>query len=231
MKLLINENVLVLNRCWQAVNICDGARAFCLLCKTDETVDEATGKPRIVPHAHVVLPDFTHYDLQEWQEFSRDYTGKDVVHSAHATYRMPRVLLLQLYDRLPHKEVKFSRHSIYERDQHTCQYCGTHFGKHHVEKHLNLDHVIPKDSGGESTWENMVCSCVPCNTRKANRRPEQCGMKLLSVPKRPRWRPFVSVKLAKIMRPEWAPFMDLAHWHVDTGQHASKDLSILTPTA
>jgi 5-methylcytosine-specific restriction endonuclease McrA len=28
---------------------------------------------------------------------------------------------------------------------------------------------VPRDRGGTTTWENVVCSCIPCNTRKGNR--------------------------------------------------------------
>ncbi|MEI9962043.1 MAG: hypothetical protein WDM76_13205 [Limisphaerales bacterium] len=52
---------------------------------------------------------------------------------------MPRIILLFMYDRLPKKEVKFTRHNIFERDKNTCQYCGEIFDR----KDLNLDHVVP----------------------------------------------------------------------------------------
>ncbi len=75
---------------------------------------------------------------------------------------MPRIILLLMYDRLPKKEVKFTRHNIFERDKNTCQYCGDVFDR----KDLNLDHVIPRDRGGPTTWENIVCSCIECNTQQ-----------------------------------------------------------------
>jgi 5-methylcytosine-specific restriction endonuclease McrA len=196
MKSLLNDNVLVLNRLWQAINICTAQRAFTLLC---------------CGHAEVVLEDngdFKQYDLMEWADESRGYTGDDVVHSARHAFRVPRVILLLFFDRLPNKEVKFTRHNIYERDGHRCQYCGKKFDK----KLLNFDHVIPRDMGGSTTWENIVCACIDCNTRKQNRTPAQAGMKLLKKPKRPKWRPFVNVSVKDIYRPEWSHFMDLAMW-------------------
>ena len=92
---------------------------------------------------------------------------------------------------MPKKEVKFTRHNIFERDHNTCQYCGKVFDR----KDLNLDHVIPRDRGGPTTWENIVCSCIKCNTQKANRTPQEAGMHLIRKPKRPKWRPFVQVNL------------------------------------
>jgi 5-methylcytosine-specific restriction endonuclease McrA len=61
---------------------------------------------------------------------------------------------------LPKQEVKFTRHNIFERDKNTRQYCGRGFDR----KDLNLDHVILRDRGGPTTWKNIVCSCIECDT-------------------------------------------------------------------
>ena len=87
----------------------------------------------------------------------------EMVHTISWKIRVPRVIVLMLFDRLPKKEVKFTRHNVFERDNNTCQYCGKVFDR----SDLNLDHVHPRDKGGLTTWENVVCSCIPCNTRKA----------------------------------------------------------------
>ena len=92
-----------------------------------------------------------------------------MVHTVSFKIRVPRVIVLMLFDRMPKKEVKFTRANIFERDKNTCQYCGKVFDR----RDLNLDHVIPRDKGGTTTWENIVCSCIPCNTKKGNRLPHQ----------------------------------------------------------
>ena len=107
--------------------------------------------------------------------------------------RVPRVIVLLLFDRLPKKEVKFTRHNIFERDKNTCQYCGKVFDR----TDLNLDHVMPRDQGGLTTWENIVCSCIACNTRKGNRLAARGGHDLIRKPKRPKWRPFVQVTFTR----------------------------------
>jgi 5-methylcytosine-specific restriction endonuclease McrA len=194
----INDNVLVLNRIWQAVNIVSAKRAFCLICKE---------------HAQAVNPTtYEKYDFDEWVQANASYNGDDVVGTVSLKVRIPKVILLTFYDRLPRSEVKFTRHSIYERDNYSCQYCGKHFGKHHVEQHLNIDHVIPRDAGGPTVWENVVCSCIPCNTLKANRTPSQAKMRLAKQPEKPKWRAFVATKLDDVMHPEWENFMDLKQW-------------------
>jgi 5-methylcytosine-specific restriction endonuclease McrA len=199
---LLNENVLVLNRLWQAINVCTVQRAFALL---------------YMGHAEVVLETdgtFRTFDFGEWRDFSQFHNGDDVVHTVSFKIRIPRVILLLFFDRLPHKEVKFTRHNIFERDHNTCQYCG----KRCDRRELNLDHVIPRDRGGTTTWENVVCACIACNTRKANRTPAEAGMRLIRKPKRPKWRPFVNVTISAIAHDSWKHFLDLAYWNVELGE-------------
>ena len=202
MRNVLNENVLVLNRLWQAINVCTVERAFMLL---------------YMGHAEVVLEDsgdFQTFDFHEWREFSQGHHGEDVVHTVSFKIRIPRVILLLFFDRLPHKEVKFTRHNIFERDHNTCQYCGKHFDR----RELNLDHIVPRDRGGTTTWENIVCACIPCNTRKANRTPTEAGMHLVKKPERPKWRPFVNVTISSVAHDSWKHFLDLAYWNVELGE-------------
>ena len=202
MRNVLNENVLVLNRLWQAINVCTVERAFMLL---------------YMGHAEVVLEDsgdFQTFDFHEWREFSQGHHGEDVVHTVSFKIRIPRVILLLFFDRLPHKEVKFTRHNIFERDHNTCQYCGKHFDR----RELNLDHIVPRDRGGTTTWENIVCACIPCNTRKANRTPQEAGLHLIRKPKRPKWRPFVQISFSLPRHDSWKHFIDLAYWNVELGE-------------
>jgi 5-methylcytosine-specific restriction endonuclease McrA len=203
MSSFLNQHVLVLNRLWQAVNICSVRRALTLLFEG---------------HAQVVLNRadgvFQTYNFTEWRCFSQEEPHPDTVHTVSFKIRIPRVILLVMFDRLPKKEVKFTRHNIFERDQNTCQYCGVVFDR----KDLNLDHVVPRDRGGPTTWENIVCSCIPCNTRKANRTPYEAGIHLIRKPKRPKWRPFVQVNLGTSHHESWKHFLDLAYWNVELGE-------------
>ena len=125
--------------------------------------------------------------------------------------RVPRVIVLLLFDRLPKKEVKFTRHNVFERDNNTCQYCGKVFER----QELNLDHVLPRDKGGLTTWENVVCSCIPCNTRKGNRLPHQAHM--TSDPQTEAAE-VAAVCARHFLEPaarKLAPFVDLAYWNVE----------------
>jgi 5-methylcytosine-specific restriction endonuclease McrA len=168
-------------------------------------------------HAQVVNADgqnnfFTH-DFASWHELSQREPEDEMVHTISFKIRIPRVIVLMLFDRMPKKEVKFTRHNIFERDKNTCQYCGKVFDR----RDLNLDHVIPRDKGGQTTWENIVCSCIPCNTRKGNRLPHQAHMHLIKKPVRPKWRPFVHITFDSQVHDSWRHFIDLAYWNVELG--------------
>ena len=86
--------------------------------------------------------------------------------------RVPRVILLVAYDRVPKRHVRFSRFNVYARDRNTCQYCGRSFSR----TDLNLDHVVPRCRGGRTLWTNVVTACASCNLLKGNRLPQQSGM-------------------------------------------------------
>ena len=202
MSSLLQDHVLVLNRLWQAINVCTVERALALL---------YTG------HAQVVYQDddgFNTFSFDEWQDFSDRSGGEDVVRTISIRIRIPRIILLLFFDRMPNKEVKFTRHNIFERDKNTCQYCGIKYDRHE----LNIDHVIPRQRGGLTTWTNVVCSCLDCNRRKANRTPEEAGMRMVRRPKKPRWRPFLEIQFAKTADHSWRHFLDLAYWNVELGE-------------
>jgi hypothetical protein len=76
---------------------------------------------------------------------------------------------------------------------------------------------MPRDRGGQTTWENIVCSCIPCNTRKGNRLPHEAGMALIRKPKRPKWRPFIHISLSTHPHESWKHFLDIAYWNVELG--------------
>ena len=165
-----NAAVLVLNRHYQPIHVTNVRRAFSLL---------------YLGVARVVDPEFKTFDFASWAELSAEVHDGDVIRTVNRAIRIPRVIVLQLYDSIPKTKVRFSRHNIYMRDANTCQYCGEELPR----ADLNLDHVVPRAQGGRTTWENVVCCCIDCNLSKGARTPEQAGLKLLKTPLRPRWTP------------------------------------------
>lgn len=191
MSSLLEHPVLVLNRLWQPVHICSVRRALKLLCLGHAEVVQTEGDARYQTH-----------DISSWITHSAGKFGTDVIHSVSLALRIPKIIVLSIYDRLPRKEVKFTRANIFLRDKFTCQYCC----KTLPEKELNLDHIIPRARGGQTTWQNIVTSCITCNTRKANKLLAQSGMKLLKIPTEPRWRPNYGLK-NKNSEKSWQEFI------------------------
>lgn len=101
------------------------------------------------------------------------------VSSARSATRLPSVIRLLEYRRIPHQSRALSRKNIMMRDRYTCQYCH----KITPSGELTLDHVIPRSRAGETAWENLVACCHRCNNRKGSRTPEEAGMKLLRPPR------------------------------------------------
>lgn len=101
------------------------------------------------------------------------------VHSSRRTVRVPSVIRLLEYRRIPHQTRALSRKNILMRDRYTCQYCM----KVMPAGELTLDHVIPRSRAGESAWENLVACCHQCNNRKGSRTPDEAGMKLARQPR------------------------------------------------
>jgi 5-methylcytosine-specific restriction endonuclease McrA len=206
MSLTLDQNVLVLNRLWQPVHICTVKRALCLLFQGYAQVVHGEGK------------NYETLDFDSWVDFSsRNPPAETAVRTISLAIRIPKVILLLFFDRVPQKEIKFTRQNIFERDKYQCQYCGRVLDR----RDLNLDHIIPRDRGGKTTWENIVCSCISCNTRKGNRTPHEASMRLLRTPKRPKWRPLLSVSHKRYADESWRQFLDPSLWKVEFGEELS----------
>ena len=95
------------------------------------------------------------------------------------TLRVPSVIRLLEYRRIPYQTRALSRKNILMRDRNTCQFCGRAL----PASELTLDHIVPRSRGGDSSWENLVTCCHPCNNRKGDRLPEEAGMLLLRQPR------------------------------------------------
>lgn len=130
--------------------------------------------------------------------------GVREVRSPSVTLRLPSILRLGGRARFPQRTPRLTRRNLLARDEHTCQYCQRRL----PASRLNMDHVVPRSRGGSTTWENIVTACIPCNTRKGARTPEQAGMRLLRRPFLPRWTIGQEIRRTTSGIPEaWKPFL------------------------
>ena len=196
---MVHAGVLVLNKSFLPVQITTVRRAFCLL---------------YAGIAKAVNSQYETFDFDSWRQV-RVEINDDAIGLVDRMIKVPRVILLIAYDRVPKRRVRFSRHNIFARDKNTCQYCGKRF----ATSDLNLDHVVPRSQGGVTSWGNVVCSCHRCNRLKGGLTPVQAGMRLISPPRKPSWTPPLNVSLKDVMRKEWVPFLDflvdMSDWNTE----------------
>ncbi len=150
------------------------------------------------------------YQLYTWEDWAklRPRDGEDHIQAVGFKLRVPEVVALSNYDRLPVAHVTFSRRNIFKRDHYACQYCGSQPGS----EELTIDHVVPRAQGGVSSWENCVLACMACNKRKADRTPEQARMRVRKKPVRPAWKPLYADHSTRME--SWSKFISEAYWNV-----------------
>ena len=99
------------------------------------------------------------------------------VRSSRFCMAIPSVVSLKTYVR-PARNPAFTRFNVFLRDHFRCQYCGS-------GEDLTFVHLVPRARGGQTTWENILTACAPCNLRKADRSPRDAGMHPSHLPFRP----------------------------------------------
>ena len=89
-------------------------------------------------------------------------------------------------------KLKFYVKLLPKRIRSICQYCGRRGVL------MTTDHVIPRSTNGTDTWENLVCACTECNSRKGNMTPAQAMMPLRRKPKKPHYFTFAVASLGDV---------------------------------
>lgn len=183
----LSAPVLVLNRNFQAVRVTTARRAFVMMYVGIARALDATFEP------------------VEWDEWAAEppEEGDEHVGTPRGPVRVPRLLLLSAYNRVPRTTVRLSRRNVFMRDGYRCQYCS----KTPRVSDLNLDHVVPRCRGGRSTWENLVTSCRDCNLRKGRLSTEESGMFPMRAPVRPSWSAAAQLAASPRRFTEWEPFL------------------------
>jgi 5-methylcytosine-specific restriction endonuclease McrA len=167
---LHKATVLVLNRNWQAIDVKTPAQAFCMMANGNATALDivAAGEMRPV----------------RWTEWLGLLVREEdhAVRTVRGLVRVPTVLVLARYNKVPKRRPKLSAKGIWERDGGKCQYTGRKLAPHEG----NIDHVLPRSRGGQTTWENCVLADKKVNSLKGNRLPEELGLQLKKMPQVPR---------------------------------------------
>src|SRR5258705_9527829 len=144
---MTDTGVLVLNRLFQAIQITSVRRAFCLLYKGE---------------VRAVAPDYTTYGWEDWKDIPPQGNDEFIATPGYRV-RIPRVVLLLNFDRLPRHDVRFTRKNIFFRDPNRCQYCGGNFPPPTFTPNY-LGTPLP---AVESTSGILVSDLVPSHTPNA----------------------------------------------------------------
>lgn len=202
----LNSSVLVLNRHYSAVRVITTRHAFVLMFReVAEVIDIEDGQ-------------FNNFDWESWCEMSQMRMAErqphdDWVRAVNFDVLVPRIVRLTKFDRQHCTSLRLNRRNLFARDDHRCQYCGLVL----PTNQLSFDHVVPRSHGGETSWDNLVASCIKCNTKKGGRTPQQARMKLLRTPARPTHNPLLAVKLGNPKYESWKSFLPKGSMLVDVG--------------
>ena len=191
---ILERPTLVLNRNWQAVGVATVAKSLTKVWN---------GAARVVAPA-----DYQQYGWEEWAMLT-PADDEPFIQTRRFRLRVPEVVTLTRFDRLPTNSVTFSRRNVFKRDKFTCQYCGAQPGS----EELTIDHVVPRAQGGTSIWTNCVLACIDCNAKKADRTPDQAKMPLRNEPVKPLWRPLYASRGVRIE--SWSRFISESYWNVE----------------
>ena len=159
------------------------------------------------------------------------YAGRHI-RTVSLAFPWPAVVALRRYAR-PRERVRFGSRNVAARDAWTCAYCGIRPRQpdgRPDRRGLTLDHVVPRAHARDghvylpwarrwvkvSSWENAVAACAACNSRKADRTPQQAGMALRAYPRTPTRADALRIALERVAHvpPEWDAWLP-AGWRSD----------------
>jgi 5-methylcytosine-specific restriction endonuclease McrA len=172
---LHHSTVLVLNKGWQAIDTRTPAQAFCMMAGDSATALDISDDGTMQPTRWA---DWLLLPVRE----------RDVgCGTARGLVRVPTVIVLARFAKVPKHRPRFSLRNVWERDGGVCQYTGRRL----KPSEGNIDHIVPRSRGGATSWENCVLAHREVNSRKADRTPEEAGLKLLRAPSVPREVPLI----------------------------------------
>jgi 5-methylcytosine-specific restriction endonuclease McrA len=181
------QPVLVLNADYQPLEITDWQAALVLVYSKDNDGHGA-------------------YVVSTYDQTIKDGLGK--------VYNLPAVIVIKKYIKNGNKRCPYSKRNVKLRDKNTCQYCGGVF----PPDKLNVDHITPRSkqhllpSGIKcSSFENVVCSCIQCNSKKADRTLKEAGLHLIRVPRAitKSEKVLLEIKSRINIPQEWKPYIDI----------------------
>jgi hypothetical protein len=138
------------------------------------------------------------------QAYAIEFYDNEIVRTPNDEFLKPAVIVCTEFNGMPSRVPVYSKRLICQRDEWTCMYCGTPVN----QDTFSVDHIQPRARGGRSTFENTVCACKPCNSRKADKTLAEAGMRLRCTPRTPRINP-IKAKFERVrLEAEWEQYVN-----------------------
>ena len=183
--------VLVLNRQWQAISIISPADAFAHMATGNANALDIEGKDRMQPTP-----------ITDWMKLPVRKNDRKIG-TSNGAIRVPTVIVLKEFAKVPIYVPKFSLKNIWMRDRGQCQYSGRMLNR----SEASIDHIIPQSRGGATSWENCVLAERRLNSDKGDRTPSEAGLKLIKRPVTPKPVPVTLTLKNNLGIPDWDLFL------------------------
>jgi 5-methylcytosine-specific restriction endonuclease McrA len=196
MTYLFKDIVLILNKNWQAIGVKTPADTFGMLMTGGATaLDIEISDNNIQNLVPMRWSDWVELPVKDNDLFVITVKGK---------IKIPKVIVLCKYDKVPKRRPRLSSKEIWKRDKGICAYSGVKLKSNEG----NIDHIIPKSRGGKTSWQNCVLASKEINSKKGNRTPEEAGLTLLVNPYEPAELPSTNYVQNKHNIKEWNFFIN-----------------------
>lgn len=175
---ILNKHVLVLNRAWIPIGTCTVKKAL-----EDMNSSKNPKKSLKIEYFKDSQGNYSFENPTEiiplgWNEWitlpPREF-DQESIHTVKMELRIPTVIIVgSNYNQMPVKTFRPTKKNIYDHYGGKCAYTG----KSLTYKGMTLDHIIPRSRGGQNTWNNLVPCDGVINRLKADKTPEEAGLKL-----------------------------------------------------
>jgi 5-methylcytosine-specific restriction endonuclease McrA len=197
MKSILQEEVLVLNRGWQAIDTTDVATALCDLFRgvatAIDTGNEDSGMQAVTLEEWLTLP---------IRPARPGHAADKWIGTVRSKVRVPTVIVKASYSDIPKRRPKLDNRGIRDRDRCRCQVTGD------LCPDGSVDHLVPRSRGGaKKSWTNMVWMRRDLNGKKGDRTLEEMGWKLRRPPKEPMAVPVSITIRRREDKPDWNHFL------------------------
>ena len=187
---VLENQCLVLNRSWQAINVVTVQAALLQM-----AADAATGM-NFTPDGFVPV---------EWADWlALDVRPEDdSVGTPSRRVRAPRVIIAVKFNKVPLKRPRLTMRHLRERDGGRCAYTERVL----KPEECSIEHVVPRSKGGTTEWKNVVLADKQINNLRGNRSLKEAGLTLKIQPTVPTAKQFHESIRHQLKFPEWEFFV------------------------